>query len=122
MPDDRYYKWWDCAFDACEETHCSYHCSCPEHPPDVEFPYDDYPESRRTPRSRTPLLGVLKNQPNIWGDFTEGRLAARGMSPRSLCAPTDGSDASPRGRPIPPRSRCGSVSVDVAPSVSPLVW
>ena len=42
-------------FDACEETHCSYHGSCPEHPPDVEFPYDDPPpRSRRTPRSRTP--------------------------------------------------------------------
>ena len=69
---DRYYKWWDCVFDACEETHCSYHGSCPEHPPDVEFPYDDSPRVDDTEAGRR--LGVLKNQPNIWGDFTEEYL------------------------------------------------
>ena len=69
---DRYYKWWDCVFDACEETHCSYHGSCPEHPPDVEFPYDDYPEESTHPeKPDADYWESLKNQPNIWGDFTE---------------------------------------------------
>jgi hypothetical protein len=69
---DRYYKWWDCVFDACEETHCSYHGSCPEHPPDVEFPYDDYPEESTHPeKPDNDYWESLKNQPNIWGDFTE---------------------------------------------------
>ena len=68
----RYYKWWDCVFDACEETHCSYHGSCPEHPPDVEFPYDDYPEESTHPeKPDADYWESLKNQPNIWGDFTE---------------------------------------------------
>jgi len=69
---DRYYKWWDCVFEACEETHCSYHGSCPEHPPDVEFPYDDYPEESTHPeKPDADYWESLKNQPNIWGDFTE---------------------------------------------------
>ena len=69
---DRYYKWWDCVFEACEETHCSYHGSCPEHPPDVEFPYDDYPEESTHPeKPDNDYWESLKNQPNIWGDFTE---------------------------------------------------
>ena len=69
---DRYYKWWDCVFDACEETHCSYHGSCPEHPPDVEFPFDDYPEDSTHPeKPDSDYWESLKNQPNIWGDFTE---------------------------------------------------
>ncbi len=69
---DRYYKWWDCVFEACEETHCSYHGSCPEHPPDVEFPFDDYPEESTHPeKPDSDYWESLKNQPNIWGDFTE---------------------------------------------------
>ena len=53
MLKDQMARWWTACLRR-EETHCSYHGSCPEHPPDVEFPWDDYPEESTHPRSRTP--------------------------------------------------------------------
>ena len=67
---DAYYRWWDCVFEACEETHCSYHGACPDQPPDSD--YDSVPEESSHPeKPQKDYWDSLQKQPDYWGDFTD---------------------------------------------------